>query len=54
MTAFIFAIPVPMHPAEESKIDFVYHVKWEEERYYLINHLKYNSNNGMDLFYLDS
>ena len=48
MNSFVFVIPVPKHVAEEPKIDFVCPISWEEKCYYLINYLKYKSDNGMD------
>ena len=54
MNIFVFVILVPKHALEDPKIDFICPVLWEEECYYLINHLKYNSDNGMGLSNLDS
>jgi len=48
MNAFVFVISVPKHAGEEPKINFVCPVLWEEECYYLINHLKHKGDNGMN------
>ena len=44
MNAFVFVIPIPKHSAKELETDFVCLVKCEEECYYLISCLKYNSD----------
>ena len=40
--------------AEESKLDVVCPVSWEEKYYYLIYYLKYKSNNRIDPSDFDS
>jgi len=54
MNAFVFVNPVPKYAAKVPKTNFVCPISWEEERYYLIDNLKYKSDNKIDCFHSNS